>query len=386
MLRSGTFSMSHIPSLASEPPVQSTDLIASPWKLLKRDYVLLPVIFIMTTIAILLGGEVTARLLYPQDDAAEPCEYATPAGVRYHPMCTSRTKVWEGPWITQHFNDCGYRSAESCAPRPVGSLRIVVVGSSTARGALVDYADSFAARASAALSKRCSGLVDFQNLGTEPPEVDGIDRRMPEILSLQPAAIVLVLGTFDIVHLKDRPPVIGQEPPASFFNLRTLIERLRASRLFLLMQYYLYRDPTFQVRAFLLNGDPADYVRTPLSPAWQKRVADIGGLFERIKARAGSIPVLVFSVPERAQAALAGRVTDSPNIDPLILGTALKQAADRHGVQFFDTTQEFASAPDFQSLYYLTDGHPKAGGHAALATVVEGALLSEPTFATCTPR
>jgi hypothetical protein len=119
----------------------------------------MPLIFVMTILVLLVAGEVSARMIYKQDDAVEPCEYQVPTGSRYRPMCSSRTKVWEGPWITQHFNACGYRSAEPCALRPPGSLRVVVVGSSTARGALVDYEESFAARASAVLSSKCGGLV-----------------------------------------------------------------------------------------------------------------------------------------------------------------------------------------------------------------------------------
>ena len=135
------------------------------WKLPRRDYILLPAIFLMTTLFILAGAEATIRLIYVQADDPYACRYVTQTGYRYHPDCTSHDKVWEGPWITEHFNDCGYRSEESCAPRPPGSLRVVVVGSSTARGASVNYDDSFAAHASAALSKRCGGVVDFQKSG-----------------------------------------------------------------------------------------------------------------------------------------------------------------------------------------------------------------------------
>lgn len=81
-----------------------------PWRLPRRDYILLPLIFVTTMLVLLVGGEIAARLRFPQDDAAEPCEYSTPSGFRYRPGCTSHTKVWEGPWITQHFNDCGYRA------------------------------------------------------------------------------------------------------------------------------------------------------------------------------------------------------------------------------------------------------------------------------------
>ncbi len=357
----------------------------APWRLPRRDYVLLPLIFICTIIVLLVAGEASARLIYVQDDAVEPCEYLTPSGYRYHPFCTSHTKVWEGPWVTQHFNACGYRTAQSCGPRPAGARRVVVVGSSTSRGALVNYNQSFAARASAVLSNACGGLVDFQNLGSEPTDVDRVDQRMQEALALKPSAIVMTIGPFDLVHLKDPPPVAEGEVPPERFNLRGLVSMLRESRLFLLMQYHLYSDPSFQIKAFLLNGDPVDYVRRPFSPAWQKRVADFGDLLGRITAQTtpDHVPVLLFYVPERAQAALARLPADPPGIDPLLLGKALEKEAAGHGVDFFDATKAFASAPDFSSLFYLTDGHPKGGGHAVLAGLVEQGLLSQPGFAAC---
>ena len=325
-------------------------------------------------------------MVYPQDDAAEPCEYNTPSGSRYKPLCTSHTKVWEGPWITQHFNACGYRAAESCKPRPAGSLRVAVVGSSTARGALVNYADSFAARASATLSRRCGDTVDFQNLGTNPSDTDRLDLRMSEALALHPAAIVMTIGPFDLIHLKDEAQQPAANTEATRFDLHSLINLLRESRLFLVMQYYLYRDPSFQVRSFLLNGDAADYVRSPLSAVWQQRLADFGALLDRMVAftRPAKVPLLVFYVPERAQAALEALPSEPPGINPLVLGTALEKVASARGVQLFDATKAFATTPDFNSLFYLTDGHPREGGHAALAGMVEQSLLAEPAFAQCT--
>jgi hypothetical protein len=359
------------------------DRVEAAWRLPRRDCILLPLIFIMTMIVLLVAGEAAARVVFVQADAGEPCEYQTPAGFRYRPMCTSHTKLWEGPWVTQHFNACGYRSAEPCAPSGPGAVRVVVVGSSTARGALVNYDESFAARASAALSAQCGGLVDFQNLGTEPADVDRIDLRMKEAMALGPSAIVMAIGPFDLIHLKDPPAVAEGAAAPARFDLRAAVNMLRESRLFLLMQFYLYRDPAFQVRGFLLNGDPADYVRRPLSAAWQRRVDDLGDLLGRITAQAGSVPVLLFYIPERAQVALARLPADPPGVDPFLLGAALARVSARFGVRSFDTTGAFAAAPLFRSLFYLTDGHPKEGGHAALAGAVEQGLLSEPAFAAC---
>jgi hypothetical protein len=358
-----------------------------PVKVPRGDLIILPLISVATLVVLLVAGEVIAREIFPQDAAGEPCEYRTADGFRYRPFCTSQTKVWEGPWITQQFNECGYRTAEPCEPRPPDALRMVVAGSSTARGALVNYADSFAARASDALSRDCGEMVDVQNLGTEPSDVDRIDRRLPEALALHPSAIVMTIGPYDLVHLKD-PPLPPADTPAKPFRPtpQNFLGLLRESRLFELMQYELYRDPAFQIRTFLLNGDPADYVRTPLSAAWRQRVADLGELLGRITAQTAPahVPVLLLYIPERAQAAMAKEKDPSAGIDPLVLGRALGLAATEHGVSFHDATPAFAAALDFQSLFYLTDGHPQAGGHAALAGVVTRALLLEPTLSRCT--
>ena len=353
------------------------------WSLPRRDYILLPAIFITTILFILAGAEAAIRLIYVQADDPYTCRYVTQMGYRYHPDCTSHDKVWEGSWITEHFNDCGYRSAKSCAPRPPGSLRVVVVGSSTARGASVNYDDSFAARASAALSERCGGVVDFQDLGTEAADVNRIDLRIPEALKLHPAAIVMTVGPYDLQHLKDPPPLPdGSKPPRPF----DLVNWMRESRLFLFIEYYLFRDPAAHARAFLLKGDSADYVRTPLSPVWQHRVQDFGDLLARITAGSGSVPVLLFYIPERPQVALAGRVADPPDVDPFVVGAALERVAAPLGVRFIDTTRALGAAPDFQSLFYTIEGHANAGGHAVIASDVEQALLAEPAFARCTQR
>ena len=353
------------------------------WRLPRRDYLLLPLIFVMTIIVLLVGGEVSARLIYVQDDDAEPCEYLTATGYRYHPMCTSRTKVWEGPWTTQHFNACGYPSAAPCTKLPAGSLRVVVFGSSTARGALVNFDRSFSTLAATALSHSCGRGVDFQNLGTEPADVDRIDLRVPEAMALKPSAIVMMVGSFDIMHLKDPPPTgEGAEPPLRF-NLHGAVQLLRDSRLFLLMQYELYKDPSFQIRAFLLNGDDADAVRPPLSAAWRQRVADFGDLLDRITRQTGHVPLLLLYTPGRAPVAMERPAVKPPGVDPLALGAALKQVAERDGVRFVDTTDAMASAVDFQSLYYLTDGHLTDAGQAVLAGVVERGLLADPAFAAC---
>jgi hypothetical protein len=257
------------------------------------------------------------------------------------------------------------------------------MGSSTARGALVNYQDSFAAISSTDLSGKCGDLVDFQNLGTEPADMNLVHRRVAEALSLRPSAIILTAGSFDVMHLNDPPP--KAEPQSLDWSFGSIMQRLRGSRVFLMMQYYLYRDPAFQLRGFLLNGDPADFLRQPLSKAWQDRVAAFGEELQLITAQAktAGVPVLLVYVPTRAQAALAATTVHAPNLDPFVLSAALSDQATSAGAVFIDATASFASAPDFQSLFYLTDGHPASGGHAAIAHALIPALLAQAPFSSC---
>ncbi len=167
--------MSHAePAIADEPSTRE-GLTEGGWHLPRRDFVLLPLIFVMTIVALLVGGETAARLIYVQADDVDLCLYNTTSGPRHRPFCSSRDKVWDGPWVTQLYNACGYRTAEPCAPRPPGALRVVVLGSSIAQGSKVDYAESFAARSSAALSNQCGASVDFQNLASSGEYLDRID-------------------------------------------------------------------------------------------------------------------------------------------------------------------------------------------------------------------
>jgi hypothetical protein len=354
-------------------------------RLPKRDFALLPLIFVMTIVALMVGGEAAARLIYVQADDVDLCLYNTTSGPRHRPFCSSRDKVWDGPWVTQVYNACGYRTAEPCTPVPPGASRVVVLGSSVAQGSKVDYAESFAARASSALSDRCGTSVDFQNLASSGEFLDRVDLRIPEALALRPSAIVMMIGVYDVMHLKEDPSPAQEEHPGKF-NMHAVLTALRDSRLFLVLEGHLYRDPAFHVRGFLLRGDAGDYVRSPLNAQWRQRVADVGDLLGRITALTAPahVPVLLFYSPERPQAALAAEASARPGIDPLALGEALGAEASKHGVRFFDSTQAFAHAPDFQSLYYVTDGHPRAAGHALLAAAVQQALLSEPAFGRCT--
>jgi len=134
-------------------------------RLPRRDLVLLPLLVALTVAVVGGGAEVVSRILYPAKEINACLVRAKGAAPLYYKGgCASRTKIPEGPWVTNAYNACGSRTPEACGPKPAGAIRVAVVGSSTSAGYMVNYADSFAARASAALTKACRRPVAWSFL------------------------------------------------------------------------------------------------------------------------------------------------------------------------------------------------------------------------------
>jgi len=101
-------------------------------KILRRDFFVLPVVFVMTPFILLCMAE--AACYYPfYEQPVDSCIVPDPVvGHRAKPRCVATYKVEDSPWIENRYNDCGYRTAESCGPKPAGTIRAAVIGSSIA--------------------------------------------------------------------------------------------------------------------------------------------------------------------------------------------------------------------------------------------------------------
>ncbi len=76
------------------------------------------------------ASEILSHLIWPAQYGSA-CIVADPVqGYRFKPNCSVRGKIPEGPWITYRYNECGYRSENSCGPKSPGTMRIVILGSS----------------------------------------------------------------------------------------------------------------------------------------------------------------------------------------------------------------------------------------------------------------
>ncbi len=110
----------------------------------------------------------------------------------------------EGSWTTNYYNECGYRSPTSCGPKPAGSVRIAILGSSVSEGVYVPYEKTFPARVAAELQRQCNKTIDIQNLGVPNTSPIYVYRRLGEVLALKPDIVIFVVTPFDMEQHIDR--------------------------------------------------------------------------------------------------------------------------------------------------------------------------------------
>jgi hypothetical protein len=91
--------------------------------------------------------------------------------------------------------------------------------------------------------------------------------------------------------------------------------------------------------------------------------------------RAG-IPVVVLMTPRRSQVAMVSSGDWSSEYDPYWLDSQVLEIAHRHGAGALDILPTLALIPDEESLYFPSDQHPNAKGHAVLAQLIERALTA----------
>src|ERR1700742_3200210 len=105
-------------------------------KLSPKDWVLLPLIGLLTISALVLATEALARRIYYRSPSTNGrCmvyrDPATGLGVTPNTVCKNSDT---GQLVEYRFNSCGFRTDLSCTQKAPGAFRIVLLGSSAAMG------------------------------------------------------------------------------------------------------------------------------------------------------------------------------------------------------------------------------------------------------------
>jgi hypothetical protein len=352
----------------------------------KRDFFLLPLLSLLTILILFALSESVTRLLWPAE-YSHACIVADPVdGYRFKPNCTARWKIAEGPSITYHYNECGYRSETSCGPKPPGTIRIAILGSSMSQALHVPYDDAFFSRAAVNLGKLYGHRIDVQNLGVPGSTPVYTDRHVKEALALNPDVVLYPVVPYDLSEQTQpnvlprhqaqpaagnpNAPAAPAEPAVSTLN--RLEHFIIQSRTLLVAQHFLFENKDAYIRAYMMYGDKADYLRQPFTPAWQKRFADfdatIGDIAQRLHA--AGVPLVIVAVPSRAEAALLSSPQLPAHVDPFAFGRAIEAIATKHGAAYVDLMGPISRIPNAQNLYYPVDGHLTSEGHKVIAEAV----------------
>ena len=346
--------------------------------MLKRDFLLLPLIAIGTMLILIVPAEWAFRTVYPAK-LEDRCIAASSRGRYAHgiPNCTSYLKVSEGPLATVHYNACGYRTPDGCGPKPADSLRVAVVGSSTGAGYAVPYAETMAARTSRALRALCRRPVEFQNLGVPGEQSRALVGRSKEAMGLDPDALVVVISPFDFELTADMKADNDAERSAKTSPVRRLKAAVSSSRMLYMGTYFVLRDDGSYLPIYLHSGINADFMRAPMPKRWQTAVGAFEKAFGRVAllARAQGVPLTLMFVPQRAEAAMVSSGVPQPGFDPLQLPAMLRAIAAKHGATFANMLPEIAPQTPSGSIFYAVNGHINGRGHA----LASAALLRQMT-------
>ena len=352
-----------------------------------RDFILLPLISLLTVVLMLAGAEVTAQVVWPEQKI-DSCLAKDPIiGQRARPSCVARMKSAEGPWMEDRYNDCGYRSAGSCHA-PIAD-RLVVMGSSTSWGYLVPYDEVWSTRTAKALSAQCGRPVDVQSLSGFS-DINADAARTDEALAMKPRMVVLVITAFDMLEtprrgfdpdyaanqMKRAAKAAGKIERNAPKGVAALREVVTSSRAVEMAQHFMFQNEPLYVSMYLRYGDKAGFLRPPFSPSWQARLAyvDDGVAFISSKLAASGVRMGVLYVPQQAQAALASSGDAPAGVDPMALSQAIGEIARKHGATFIDANSAFKGLKDPQNYFYTADGHPNGKGHELIARTAAARL------------
>jgi hypothetical protein len=367
-------------------------------KLPRRDWIVLPVISLLTICLLLTSTELIARRMFTQlDTIGEDCMvFNDPStGPRGIPNSVCREKIPEGELTEYQFNSCGHRAGMECGPKSPGTYRIVMIGTSLVLGMRVPREKTFAALLPLELSRRTGLKVELYNEATPYKYPDTIALHFDEVLKAKPDMVLWALVSGDINSQSQLVP----PTPASVRNLHpsfpawawyrmkaifatksftaSLAEIFRRSRTATLLCQFLYDSPSLYVKLMEIDDGMA-YLRAEPSAEWQKQLKEFDNNAARIEAQArdAGVPFVVVLLPRHADVDMISRGEWPAGYDPYRLDNELRAIITSHGGIYIDILPDIHSTPSLQQGYFQVEGHLNARGHAILSGLLAEELTN----------
>jgi hypothetical protein len=372
----------------------------------RRDWIILPLIILVTAVLLIGGSEIAARGVFRESQTSTmACLVANDpqTGVRGVPSSDCRQKIFESRLIDYHFNDCGFRTPQSCGDKSAGVYRVVLVGSSLVYGMHVAQQDGIAARLGPLLTQRSGRKVEIYNEAMQWGFPTSVALRTDSIFAAHPDMILWPLTPYDIENAglvlpyvpgvqKELTRYVGEtgaasEPEKPQHTLAELpgrawkrfISELDGSRTVFMARHFLYRSPSQFLGHTLMQGGGIDYLRTETTPDLQRKLDTFAAALNQIAARAKAahVPLVVTLLPERAQTIMIASPPAPHGYDPTRLDRLLKPIVNAHGARYVNMSADVGRVPHAGQLYFSVDEHLPPAGHNMLATLLADALARD---------
>jgi hypothetical protein len=366
----------------------------------QRDWLLIPLLAAVTVVVLAASIETVARKYFSERiTLVNQCLTVDDPTMGTHaiPNSVCWEKSAESPLIEYRFNSCGHRAGVECGPKPSGSYRIVMIGSSVAMGDRVRQPATLAALLPSELSRIASRPVDLYNEGMRVDYSHFAARHFEEALHAQPDLIIWVLTPYDIqTEILSRNPAANENLAAkAWFRIkltfsamsfsdgvddlkRRALEPLLGTATAQMVQHWLYKSQSQYLRGCLFGGDSFGYLRSNPSPQWRSRMHMFDQEAAAMEARAKSagIPIVAVLIPGRPQAAMISNGAWPEGFDPYELDKEVKSAIVGHGGIYLDIFPSFATIRSAELNYFPVDGHPTEDGHKLLTRLIAQQLTN----------
>jgi hypothetical protein len=281
-----------------------------------------------------------------------------------------------------------------CGPKPPGTYRIVMVGSSLAMGYMVPEEQTMTRYLPSDLTSEAGRKVELYNesFAWSPPHT--IVLRFNRVVAAQPDLILWLITPRDLwypaatFNAEFGPPVVSTD--ARHSSLRggslankslseALLERWNRTRIWLMLNHCLYLSQHQYVRSYLAQSDSeAGFLNSRPSALWQDRLKQFDGVAADIErhAQAAGVPLVAVLVPNRAQAAMISMGEWPSQYDPYKVGNEIGTIITAHGGTYVDILPDFRTVPNPEKYYFPVDTHPTAQGHALISRLLARELTS----------
>lgn len=382
----------------------------------RRDWLLLPAVSLLTVCFVATSAELLSRLLYPSTKVGFQNCFVTndptgDAAVKPNSVCWEQIPESTSK-VEYKFNREGHRASAELSPKPPGTYRIVLIGSSLTLGLFVPREKTFAALLPEELSVETGRKIEVYNEATGgkfrggPFPTQNSAQHFDQVLAAQPDLILWVITSTDVMNAmskensdsqyggtpkEDPRSATDSSNPRSFWSHLiasiaegTFGERLKSrweqTRTSVVLKHFLIASESQDeyIKSYLKNGDDISFLKTNPDAKWQMQLhyfktelAEITG-----NARNARIPLAAVFVPNRPQAAMISKGDWPAGYDPLKLRNEVRDSIVSGGGHFIDILPDYRGIPSPERDYYPVDGHPDADGQARICRFLVKELTS----------